>query len=49
MVGAAVGEAVDQHRIPVVGKDDRPVAREQQVEIRVRHAVRMFAAAAAVS
>ena len=33
VVGAAVGEPVDQPRIAVVGEDDRPVAREERVEL----------------
>jgi len=39
---AAVGEPVDQPRIPVVGEDDRPSGGEQRVELGVAHAVRVL-------
>jgi len=39
---AAVGEAVDQPRVAVVGEDDRLVRGEERVELLIRHAVRMF-------
>jgi len=42
VVRTAVGEAVDQPRIAVVGEDDRAVWREQPVELMVGHAVRML-------
>jgi hypothetical protein len=35
MVGAAVGEPVDQPRVAVVGEDDRHVRGEQRVEVLV--------------
>ena len=36
VVGAAIGQPVDEMRIAVEGEDHRPVAREQAVEFRVR-------------
>ena len=36
VVGAPVGEAMDEPRIAVVGEDDRPVDREERVELGVR-------------
>jgi hypothetical protein len=42
VVGAAVGQAVDQPGIAVVGEQDRLVGGEQRVEIPLRQAVRMF-------
>ena len=42
VVRAAVGQAVDQPGIAVVGEDDRTVDGEQGVELAVRHAVRML-------
>ena len=43
VVGAAVGQAVDQPRIAVVGEDDRLVGGEQRVELGVGQAVRVLA------
>jgi len=43
MIRPAVGEPVNQPRISVIRKDDRLVAREQEVEIRVAQPVRMLA------
>ena len=42
VVRPAVGEPVDQPRVAVVGEDDRPVRREQRVELRVGQAVRVL-------
>ncbi len=42
MVAPAVGEAVDQPRVAVVGEDHRPVGGEQRVELRVGQAVGML-------
>src|SRR3954452_15321857 len=42
MIVASVRESMDQPRIAMEGKDDRLVAREQRVELAVRHAVRML-------
>src|SRR5207248_11076142 len=39
VISAPVGQAMDEPRISVEGEDDRTVAREQGVEIRVRQAV----------
>ncbi len=39
---AAVGEAVDEPRVAVVGEDDRPVGGEQGVELAVGQAVRVL-------
>ena len=38
VVRAPVGEAVDQPRVAVVGEDDRPVGREERVELARRRA-----------
>ena len=43
VIRAAVGEAVDQPRIPVIGEDHRLVGREDGVEIGVRETVRVLA------
>ena len=43
VVGAAVGQAVDQQRVAVVGEDHRPPGGEQRVELLVRQAVGMLA------
>ena len=43
MVGAPVGEAVDQPGIAVEVEDDGPVQREQAVEVRVRQTVWVLA------
>ena len=43
MVGATVGESVDQPGISVEREDDRFVFGEELVEIRVAQSVRMFA------
>src|SRR5262245_20991130 len=42
VVLAAVGQAVDQPRVTVVGEDDRTARREQRVELRVGHPVRVL-------
>ena len=42
VVGAAVGEPVDQPRVAVVGEDHRPVGGEQRVELGVAHPVRVL-------
>ena len=42
VAGAAVGEAVDEPGVAVVGEDDRPVRGEQAVVLEVAHAVRVF-------
>src|SRR5438067_2877763 len=42
VIRAAVREPVDQPRITVVGEDDRPVWREQGVELLIREAVGML-------
>ena len=42
VIGAAIGEPVDQPRIAVVGEDDGPVAGEERVELAVRQAMRVF-------
>src|SRR5437763_4857215 len=42
VIRAAVGEPVDQPRIAVVGEDDRPVRREQGVELLIREPVGML-------
>src|SRR5450759_979017 len=39
---AAVGQAMDEPRVAVIGEDDRLVRGEERVELLVRHAVRMF-------
>src|SRR5690606_8421465 len=44
VAGAAVGEAVDQPGIAVVGEDDRLVGGEQAVVLEVGHAVRVLPA-----
>ena len=33
MVRAPIGQAMDEQRIPVIGKDDRLVGREEEVEL----------------
>ena len=43
VVGAAVGQPVDQPRVAVVGEDDRLVGGEERVEVAVGQAVRMLA------
>ena len=43
MVGAAVGQTVDQPGVPVVGEDHRPLGREQRVELRIWQPVGMLA------
>ena len=43
VVGAPVGETVDQPRIAVVGEDHRPAGREQGVELVVGEPVRVLA------
>ena len=43
VVRAPVGEAVDQPRVAVVGEDDRPVGREDRVELAVGEPVRVLA------
>ena len=48
-VRAPVGQPVDQPRVAVVGEDDRPVAREQRVEVRVAQPVRVLAYRAAAA
>ncbi len=42
MVGPPVGQPVDQPRVAVVGEDDRPVGREERVELAVGQAVRVL-------
>ncbi len=42
MVGAPVGEAVDQGWVAVVGEDHRPVRGEERVELVVRETVGML-------
>jgi len=42
MIGAAVGQPVDQPRVAVETEDDRLVGDIQRVEIPVRQSVRMF-------
>ena len=42
VVRAPVGEPVDQPRVAVVGEDDRPVGREERVEVAVGEAVRVL-------
>ena len=42
VVGAAVGQAVDEPGIPVIGEDDRLVRGEDHVELAVGQAVRML-------
>jgi hypothetical protein len=42
VVGAAVGEAVDQRRIAVVGEDHRLAGGEQRVELAIGQAVWML-------
>ena len=41
-VGALVGQAVDQPRVPVVGEDDGPVAREERIELGIGQPVRVL-------
>src|SRR5581483_3541291 len=43
VVGAPVGESVDQPGVAVVGEDDRPVGGQEGVELGVAQAVGMFA------
>ena len=43
MIRAAIGQPMDEQRIPVIGKDDRLVGREEHVELLVAQAVRMLA------
>jgi hypothetical protein len=43
VVRASIRQPVDEPRIPVVGEDDRPVGREQRVELAVRKPVRVLA------
>src|SRR5207253_4869723 len=42
VVGAPVGQAVNERRVAVVGEHDRPVGREQGVELVVGQAVGVF-------
>jgi hypothetical protein len=42
VVGAPVGEPVDEPRIAVVGEDHRLAGGEQRVEVTVRQPVRVF-------
>ena len=49
VVGAPVGQPVDQPRVAVVGDDDRPVGGEDGVELRVRQTVRVRRAVAGAS
>src|SRR3984885_9430935 len=42
MIGAIIGETMNQIGIAVIGKDNRPVAREHAVEIAVADTVRML-------
>jgi hypothetical protein len=42
VIGAAVGEPVDQPRVAVEGEDDRPVLGEELVEVGVAEAVRVL-------
>src|SRR5690349_9304434 len=42
VVGAPVGQPVDEPRVPVVGEDDRLVGGEDGVELGVRQAVRVL-------
>ena len=49
VIGAAIGQPVNQPRVGVEGEDDRFVRREQGVELRIAQAVRMFGLAAAAS
>src|SRR2546423_19784 len=42
MVGAVIGQPVDQIRITVIGEDDRLVRCEQAVEVAIAQAVRML-------
>ena len=49
MIGAAIGQAMDQPRIAVKGEDDRLVGREEDVEILVAQAVRDARSAAGAS
>ena len=43
VISAAIGEAVNQPRVAVVGEDDRTVGREQRVELMVGEPVRVLA------
>src|SRR2546429_8844781 len=43
VVGAAIGEPMNQPGITVIGEDDRFVGREEHVEVLVGQTVRMFA------
>ena len=43
VVGAPIGQAVDQQRVAVVGEDHGPVGGEQRVELVRGEAVRMLA------
>ena len=45
VVGAPVGQAVDEPRVAVVGEDHRPVRREERVELVVGEAVGMLVGA----
>ena len=47
VVGAPVGEAVDQPGVAVEGEDDRPVGGEEGVELGVGEAVGVLASPAA--
>ena len=49
VVGAPVGEPVDEPRVAVVGEDHRLVGGEQRVELAVGQAVRVLASAAAAA
>src|ERR1700688_5242288 len=42
MIGAVIGEAVNQIRIAVIGKDQRPVTGKHAVEFIIADAVRML-------
>ena len=42
VIGAAIGQPVNQPRVGVEGEDDRFVGREQGVEFRIAQAVRML-------
>ena len=49
MIGAPIGQAMNQPRVAVKSKNDRLVGGEQRIEILVAQSVRVLAAAAAAS
>lgn len=42
MIGAAIGQAMNEPRVAVISEDDRFVFGEERVEICIAEAVRMF-------